>query len=217
MRRRLGVVAVTLLFPLAVACSDGDGDEADPTTTGPPTTSTTVAAATSTTAAGATSSTARVTTTTARVTAANAVVEPDSIGGIQIGTTRSEANAVLGEPTDTGSGTDLGGDPYQTSRWVLSGNRGLTLYYRQTGVTAPLLVHWQVTAPGPATARGVKVGDPASAVIAAYGALQPFCCDTQVASVTRGPGRMIVIVEPGGNVTQIVGGVESSWSRLIAD
>lgn len=210
-----------LLIALAatgVACSDDGGDEAG-LTTAPPTTSTsTTVATTSSTAPATTVTTTPATTpTTARVTAANAVVEPDSIGGLEPGTNKSAAYARFGDPTSTGDGTDLGGDRYEFLRWEFSGNRGLTLYYRQTGVTSPLLAHWQVTANGPATARGVKVGDPASAVVAAYGALQPFCCDTQVASVSRGPGRMIVIVQPGGNVTQIVGGVESSWSRLIAD
>ena len=223
MRRRNASVFVLVALLLTAACSDGDDDEAGPTTT-PSTTSTTTVASTSvastsvasTTAAPATTAPA-TTTTTARVTAATAVVEPDTIAGIPLGTNRSEANAVLGLPSETGSGTDLAGDRYDFSRWNLAGNRGLTLYYRQTGVTAPLLSHWQVTAPGPATARGIKVGDPSSAVVTAYGPLQPFCCDVQVASVTRGPGRMIVIVEPGAAVTQIVGGSEASWSRLIAD
>lgn len=208
-----------LLIALAatgVACSGG-GDEAGLTTAPPTTTTSTTLATTTSTAPATTVTTARATTTTTRGTAANAVVEPDSIGGLEPGSNKSAAYARFGDPTATGDGTDLGGEKYDFLRWEFSGNRGLTLYYRQTGVTSPLLVHWQVTAAGPATARGVKVGDPASAVVAAYGPLQPFCCDTQVASVTRGPGRMIVIVQPGGNVTQIVGGAEGSWSRLIAD
>jgi hypothetical protein len=55
-------------------------------------------------------------------------------------------------------------------------------------------------------------------VTAAYGALQAFCCDTKVASVNQGPGRMIVIVgNASGKVDQIVGGDPALWSRKIAD
>ena len=215
-RQRLVTVCVVLVVLATGACSDDDGEEAGLATT-PPTSTTTTVAATTSTAPATTVTTARATTTTARVTAANAVIEPDSIGGLEPGSNKTAASTRFGDPTSTGDGTDLAGDRYEFLRWDFSGNRGLTLYYRQRGVTSPLLEHWQVTAAGPATARGVKVGDPASAVVAAYGALQPFCCDAQVASVTRGPGRMIVIVQPGGNVTQIIGGIESSWSRLIAD
>lgn len=214
MRRLAPVLAVILLA--AGACSDDGGDQAG-LTTAPTTTTTTVAVTTSAAAATTVTTPRATTTTTVGVTAANSTIEPDSIGGLEPGSNKTAAFTRFGDPTSTGDGTDLAGDRYDFLRWDFSGNRGLTLYYRQAGVTSPLLAHWQVTAPGPATARGVKVGDPASAVVAAYGALQPFCCDTQVASVTRGPGRMIVIVQPGANVTQIVGGVESSWSRLIAD
>lgn len=215
--RRLGVVAMVLVLT-AAACSDGGGEEAAPTTAPTSAPSTTAAPSTSSTLAPVTTAPAPATSTTAAPTAAaTAVVEPDTIAGIEMGSNRSTAYAVLGQPSATGQETDLGGERYDFARWDLAGNRGLTLVFRSPGVTGPQLTHWHVTAPGPATALGIEVGDPAGSVVAAYGALTAFCCGTEVASVSRGGGRLIVVVEPGGNVRSIYGGAESSWSRVIAD
>jgi hypothetical protein len=55
-------------------------------------------------------------------------------------------------------------------------------------------------------------------VTTAYGALQAFCCDTKIANVTQGAGRMIVIVgNANQKVDRIVGGDPAVWSRTIAD
>ena len=215
MRRRW--ICAFLIALAASACSDGGDEEAGPTTTAAASATTSTAAAPPSTAAATTVTAARPTTTTARTTAAAAVIEPDTVAGLELGTNRSTAYAVLGQPSATGQETDLGGERYDYARWDLAGNRGLTLVFRSPGVTGPQLSHWHVTAPGPATALGIKVGDAAGAVVAAYGPLTPFCCGTEIASVSRGGGRMIVVVEPGANVRSIYGGAESSWSRVIAD
>ena len=213
-------MGLTFLALASVACgSDGD-DTATPSTTAPPTTtapSTTVAPAT--TVAPSTSTTrAPATSTTRRPTAATAVIEPDTVAGIPLGATKSQAIAVLGQPTRTSQETDLSGKKYDALSWDLSGNRGLSLAFGTDSATSPLLTDWRANAPGPATKAGVQVGDAAAKVTTAYGALQAFCCDTKVASVNQGAGRMIVIVgNASQKVDQIVGGDPAFWSRKIAD
>ncbi len=200
---------------MVTACGSGD-DEAAPTTTStaaPVTSTTTTAPApTSTTRAGA------ATTTTARPSAARAVIEPASVAGIPLGANKSQAIAVLGQPTTTGQETDLSGKKYDYLRWQISGNRGLTLNFRTESVTSPLLTDWTANAPGPVTTGGVQVGDGAAKVTAAHGALVTFCCESKVASVTQGAGRMIVVVaDDTQKVVQIIGGDPAFWSRSIAD
>lgn len=222
MRMRLvWAVLVVLGIAGAVGCgSDNDADKAAPSTTEAVATtvttsgvSTTAEPATATTAAGASS-----TTKVAGASFRTAVVEPDSVGGVDLGATKSEAIAVLGEPTATGIQEDLSGKTYDFLRWNIDGNRGLVLNFRTEAVTSPRLTDWLVTATGPATVKGIKVGDAMAKVTGAYGALQPFCCESQVASVTKGAGRMVVVVDSGaGTVTQIIGGDEAYWSRSIAD
>ncbi len=226
LRRVLTALVVVSLVVIA-GCGD-DGDEASSTAPASSTstslavTTTDAGAATTTpapatTALGPTTTVAAPTTTAPAPRAATAIIEPDTIAGIPIGSNKSEAIAVLGEPTTSGQETDLSGATYDYLRWQFAGNRGLFLNFRTQGATSPLLTDWIATAPGPATARGIKVGDPESAVVAAYGPLSPFCCGAVIADVSRGPGRMIVVVEPGGNVRQIIGGDPGFWSRSIAD
>ena len=214
--RRVVLAAVVLM---AAACgSDGD-DDASRATTGvsvtsvaPSTTSTTTAPAPTTTRPATGSS------TTTRPTVATAVIEPHQVAGIALGSTKSQAIAVLGTPTATGQDTDLSGKKYDFLRWQLSGNRGLTLNFRTDSVTSPLLTDWTANGPGPATTAGVQVGDPASKVTSGHGPLQAFCCDSRVASVSQGGGRMIVVVANGSQtVVQITGGDPAYWSRSIAD
>jgi hypothetical protein len=209
-----GLIFVSLA---AVACgSDGD-DTAAPTstTTTPPTTvapATTVAPSTTSTRAPA------ATSTTRRPTAATAVIEADTVAGIGLGATKTQAIAVLGPPSRTSQETDLSGKKYDALYWDLAGNRGLSLAFGTDSATSPLLTDWKATGPGPATKAGVQVGDAAAKVTAAYGALTTFCCDTKVASVNQGAGRMIVIVgNASQKVDQIVGGDPAFWSRKIAD
>lgn len=211
------MVGVALVALGAVSCRSG-GDEAAPATTttaAPATTATpatTVAPATTTTRAPA------ATTTTRRPTAATAVIQPDSVAGIALGSTKAQAIAVLGPPTRTSQETDLSGQRYDALSWDLAGNRGLSLAFGTDSVTSPLLTDWKATAPGPTTGAGVQVGDAVAKVTSAYGALTAFCCDTKVASVNRGSGRMIVIVgNASQKVDQIVGGDPAFWSRKIAD
>ena len=209
---------LVLVALMATACGSGD-DTAAPTTTttaAPITTttvtSTTAPAPTSTTRAGA------ATTTTARAGAAKAVIDAATVAGIPLGAGKSEAIAVLGPPTMTGQGTDVSGKKYDFLRWQISGNRGLTLNFRTESVTSPLLTDWIASAPGPVTTRGVQVGDGADKVTAAHGALVTFCCESKVASVMQGPGRMIVVVpDETRKVSQIIGGDPEYWSRSIAD
>lgn len=217
------VLAVALL---AGACTSDDSTE-----TASEATTTTVAATTSTSAAsqvgapvttGVPTTLAASTTTTAAATprsaAATAVIEPDAIAGIPLGSNKSQAYAVLGPPTTTGQETDLSGKRYDYLRWEFDGNRGLFLNYRTEGVTSPLLTDWTVTAAGPTTTRGVQVTDPASKVAATYGPLQPFCCEARIAEESRGGGRMIIVVATGTQtVRQIIGGDPGYWSRSIAD
>jgi hypothetical protein len=212
--RRIAALAVLALT--AVACgSDDDNAAPATTTTEAPTTTvapSTTAAPTPTTRAPA------ATSTTRRPAAATALVEPDKIAGVPLGATKTQAIAVLGPPTRTSQESDLSGKKYDALYWAFSGNRGLSLGFGTDSVTSPLLTDWTVTAPGPATKAGVQVGDPVAKVTSAYGALQAFCCDTKIANVTQGPGRMIVIVgNASQKVDQIIGGDPAFWSRKIAD
>jgi len=146
------------------------------------------------------------------------VIGATTVAGIPLGANKSQAIAVLGEPTATGQETVLSGRKYDFLTWRLSGNRGLTLNFRTESVTSPLLTDWHANAPGPVTEGGVQVGDGVAKVTAAHGALQPFCCDTKVASVTEGRGRMIVTVaNDSQKVVGITGGDPGFWSRSIAD
>ena len=206
------VAALAFVALTAVACGSGDDDAAPAATTTTVAPSTTAAPTTTTTRAPA------ATTTTRKPTAATAVIEPDSVAGIPLGATKSQAIAVLGQPTRTSQETDLSGKRYDALNWDLSGNRGLSLAFGTDSVTSPLLTDWKATGPGPATKAGVQVGDAAAKVTSAYGALEAFCCDTKIANLTQGPGRMIVIVgNASQKVDQIVGGDPAFWSRKIAD
>lgn len=217
MARRL---ALLILTAVALAgCGSGDETAAPPTTvttvtTAPPTTVTTLAPAATTTS----STRPAATTTTARRTAATAVIEPHQVAGIPLGANKSQAIAVLGTPTRTGQEVDLSGKKYDYLAWDLSGNRGLLLAFGSESVTSPLLTDWKATGAGPRTTGGVQVGDTAAKAAAAHGPLQPFCCDTKVANVNQGGGRMIAIVgNASQKVDQIVGGDPAYWSRKIAD
>jgi len=214
MRARL--LTLNLGAALATACGSGDDEAALPTTS----TAAAVVTTTSTTAPAPTTTTrpAAGTTTTARPSAARAVIEPAAVAGIPLGANKSQAIAVLGEPTARGQETDLSGSRYDYLRWDLSGNRGLTLNFRTGSVTSPLLTDWSSSAPGPVTKGGVQVGDAAAKVTAAHGALVVFCCETKVAALDEGVGRMIVVVDNATQkVTRIAGGDPGFWSRSIAD
>jgi hypothetical protein len=207
------VAALAFVALTAAGCGSGGDDTAAPATTTTVAPSTTAAPTTTTTRAPA-----ATTTTTRKPTAATAVIEPDSVAGIPLGATKSQAIAVLGQPTRTSQETDLGGRRYDALYWVFSGNRGLSLAFGTDSATSPLLTDWTASAPGPVTKAGVQVGDAVAKVTSAYGALQAFCCDTKIANVTQGPGRMIVIVgNASQKVDQIVGGDPAFWSRKIAD
>lgn len=210
------LVGLTLVSFLVVGCGSGN-DNAAPTTTTSAAPATTVAP-TTTVPVTSTSRPASTSTTAARQTAAKAVIEPHQVAGIPLGATKSEAIAVLGPPTVTGQEADLSGKKYDYLRWQFSGNRGLFLNFRTDSVTSPLLTDWIASAPGPTTKAGTQVGDTAAKVVVAYGPLTGFCCESQVASVTQGPGRMIVIVpNESKTVSRIVGGDPGYWSRSIAD
>ena len=222
-RRFLAVATALIGFALVAlaACNDGK-DTATPTTaTSPVTTappaSTTTTAIVVTTVGSPPTTTAGATTTVPSPTAATAVIEPDTVAGIPLGSNKSQAIAVLGTPTVTGQLQDLSGATYDFLRWDIGGNRSLTLNYRTPSATSPLLTDWQVTGRGPATRLGIRVGDTTNQVTAAYGPLQDFCCDTKVANVERGGGRLIVIVDNASQVVrQLVGGDPAFWSRSIA-
>lgn len=156
----------------------------------------------------------RVLTSVTPVAAGQAIIEPDSVAGIGLGTTKSEAHAVLGPPTSSGKHTDVHGEEFDFLHWQLDGNRGLTLNYRFPTGVSPKLTDWQASAHGPSTKKGVQVGDAANEVIAAYGPLEPFV-GVQVAAVDQGGGRMIVVVD-NGMVTLIIGGDHESWMRSVA-
>lgn len=203
-------VVVSVALALAPACGPNDDD---PVISGQGTTTTASIAPATTVATTVTSTT----TTVLAARASSAVIEPDAVAGLPLGATKSEVLAVLGPPTKTGQETDLSGATYDYLRWELDGNRGLTLNFRTPSVTSPRLTDWIATAKGPMTTLGVQVGDAATKVVAAHGALQPFCCDATVASVTQGGGRLIIVVPDGGAVAQLIGGDESFWSRSIAD
>lgn len=214
MRVLLAVVAVVM----TAACG-GDGED-DRVAAGQATSTAAPATTTSSAVPATTSTSVRATTTTARASAtkaSTAVIEPDTVAGLVLGSNKTEAIAVLGTPTRTGQDTDVSGARYDYLRWELDGNRGLTLNFRTPAATSPRLTDWVATAKGPRTKSGVQVGDPASKVVAAHGALQPFCCDSQIASLKQGTGRMIIVVPNGAAVVQIIGGDEAFWSRSIAD
>ena len=214
--RRL-VAALVLVAAVMVGCGLGDDTAATSTTvaTAP---ATTVATPTTAAATSSTRPPAAATTTTARLTAATAVIEPHQVAGLPLGANKTQAIAVLGQPTRTGQETDLSGKKYDFLAWDLSGNRGLLLAFGTESVTSPLLTDWKATGPGPRTVGGVQVGDTAAKAAAAHGPLTAFCCDTRVASLTQSGGRMIVIVgNASQKVDQIVGGDPAYWSRKIAD
>ena len=203
---------------MVVAGCGSDGDGAAPATTTTEAPATTVVPSTTVASSTTTSRAPAVTSTTRRPTPATAVIEPDSVAGIPLGATKSQAIAVLGQPTRTTQETDLSGKRYDALSWDFSGNRGLSLAFGTESVTSPLLTDWKATAPGPVTRAGVQVGDGVAKVTSAYGALQAFCCDTKIANVNQGAGRMIVIVgNASQKVDQIVGGDPAYWSRKIAD
>ncbi|MFN2503463.1 MAG: peptidoglycan-binding protein [Acidimicrobiales bacterium] len=151
------------------------------------------------------------------VAPAQVIIEPDSVGGIGLGALGSEVVAVLGQPTAHGNHTDVHGAQYDFRHWQLSGERGLTLNFRTPSATSPRLTDWSANAPGPATALGVQVGDPAATVVAAYGPLGPFIGGSSVGSVQGGENRMIVVVDDGTQVVSvIIGGDPTFWMRSIA-
>ena len=212
------VAALAFVALTAVACGSGDDDGAAPAaaTTAVPTT--TQAPTTTVTSSTTTSRAPAATSTTRRPTAATALIEPDMVAGVPLGATKSQAIAVLGPPTRTSQETDLSGKKYDALYWDSSGNRGLSLAFGTESVTSPLLTDWKATAPGPVTKAGVQVGDAVAKVTSVYGALQDFCCDTKIADVNQGAGRMIVIVgNASQKVDQILGGDPAFWSRKIAD
>ena len=146
------------------------------------------------------------------------------VAGLSLGATEAEAAAILGPPSAREQHTDVSGATYEALLWHLPPRRGpagsLVLNFRDRGPGsgAPRLTDWSTLAPGPRTATGVQVGDAAAKVVAAHGPLEVFCCDTHVASVTRGRGHMVVIVDDGtSKVTRIIGGDDTFWSRSIAD
>ncbi len=153
-------------------------------------------------------------TSTVPVTPAQAVVEPDSVAGVGLASTKAEAQEVLGPPTSSGKHTDVNGEEYDFVDWRFDGDRGLTLNYRFPEEFSPKLTDWFIDARGPATTKGVRVGDSADQVMAAYGPLEPFV-GAQIAAVERGGGRMIVLVEDG-TVRSIIGGDPDFWMRSIA-
>ncbi len=79
---------------------------------------------------------------------------------------------------------------------------------------SPKLTDWLVSARGPVTKQGVRVGDTEAQVVAAYGPLQPFV-GQQIAAVEQGGGRLIVVVD-SGTVTLLIGGDPEFWMRSIA-
>lgn len=155
-----------------------------------------------------------VLTSVVPVPPAEAAIEPDSVAGVGLGANKSEAQAVLGPAGSQGRHRDVHGEEFDFLHWALDGERGLTLNYRFPTGLSPKLTDWQVSARGPVTGAGVRVGDSEDQVIAAYGPLEPFV-GVQVASVERGGGRMIVVVD-GGRVTLIVGGDPEWWMRSVA-
>ena len=220
------LVILPVALVVTTGCGSGGGEDAAATSIPSPpateaVTSTTAPLATSTSRATGATSTTRTsgsTSTTAARTAATAIIEPAMVAGVALGANKSQAIAVLGTPTTSGRETDLSGKQYDFLRWQLDGNRGLTLNFRTESVTSPLLTDWTANASGPVTKGGVQVGDGAAKVIAAHGPLQGFCCESQVASVSQGGGRMIVVVDGATQrVTQITGGDPAFWSRSIAD
>ena len=212
------VAGLALVALVAVACGSGDDDAAAPAPTTSAVPATTAAPTTTVAPSTTTSRSPAATSTTRRPAAATAVIEPDKVAGIPLGATKSQAIAVLGQPTRTSQEADLSGKRYDALYWDLNGNRGLSLAFGTDSATSPLLTDWKATAPGPVTKAGVQVGDAVSKVLSAYGSLQAFCCDARIANLTQGAGRMIVIVgNASQKVDQIVGGDPAFWSRKIAD
>ena len=144
----------------------------------------------------------------------DALIEPDSVAGLGLGTNKSEAHAVLGPPSSSGQQNDINGDQYDFLHWQLSGNQGLTLNYRFPTGVSPKLTDWSTRAEGPFTAKGIHVHDTAAQVTAAYGPLEPFV-GAEIAKVEQGGGRLIVIVD-GGVVTSLIGGDPFFWMKSIA-
>ena len=155
-----------------------------------------------------------VLTSVVAVPPAQAVLEPDSVAGVGLGTNKSEALAVLGPAGSQGKRTDVNGEEFDFLHWPLDGGRGVTLNYRFPTGLSPKLTDWQATARGPATSKGVQVGDSADQVTAAYGPLEPFV-GAHAAFVDQGGGRLMVVVD-GGTVTLIVGGDPEFWMRSVA-
>jgi len=143
-----------------------------------------------------------------------AIVEPESVAGVGMGSNKSWAQAVLGVATSNGKHTDVLGEEFDFLHWQLDGVRGLSLNYRFPTGLSPKLTDWLVSARGPVTRKGVRVGDTEAQVIAAYGPLQPFV-GQQIAAVEQGGGRMIVVVD-NGTVTLLIGGDPEFWMRSIA-
>lgn len=209
---RLRVTLAAVVLAVAAGCGPNEDDPVIAGQDGVTTTTTAVAPVTTNT------SVAPITTTAAAASkAATAVVEPHTVAGLPLGATKTEVIAVLGPPTKTGQETDLSGAKYDYLRWELDGNRGLALNFRTLSATSPRLTDWIATAKGPRTKTGIQVGDPATKVVAAHGALQDFCCDAKIASVKQGAGRLIIVVPNGGAVGQLIGGDEAFWSKSIAD
>ncbi len=149
---------------------------------------------------------------------ATAVIEPDSVGGIPLGATAAEVEFALGTPTTRGRVTDLHGREVDFRTWQIQGDRGLVLSFPSTGASTPRVHHWSTHTPGPSTAKGVQVGDPASKVTAAYGPLEPFVvAGSHAATVERGGGTMVVVVDDASQqVDVIIGGDRESWMGGIA-
>lgn len=212
-------VAVVAAFAIGRATSVVGGPKPTATSAvGPATAGPISTTPTTTTTSPPASTMVLTTTTTVKLSAATAVVGPDTVAGLALGATKAQVLAVLGKPAVTEQATDVGGAKYESLSWRFSGNGGLTLSFRPYSRFAPGLSDWIATAAGPRTAAGVQVGDPAAEVVSAYGALQPFCCSVKVGSVEKGGGRMIVAVDDAtGKVVDITGGEEAAWSRSIAD
>jgi hypothetical protein len=155
-----------------------------------------------------------VLTSLVAVAPAQALIEPDSIANLGMGTTKSEAHAVFGAPTSDGKQFDVHGNQYDFLHWQLDGNRGLPLNYRFPEGVSPKLTDWHANARGPVTKKGVRIDDSAGQVTAAYGPLEPFV-GAQIVRVNQGGGQMIVIVD-GGSVRSIIGGDQEFWMRSIA-
>jgi hypothetical protein len=175
-------MVVAILLTVAVGCSSEDSGSPSTSATGFPAPE----------------------VTAPRTVASRSVLEPDSVAGIPLGATKDQAQAVLGPATTITSEKDSGGR-YDTLRWQLSGGRGLSLSFRSGSRFSPGLTDWRADVAGPATAAGVQVGTAAGDVMAAYGALSPFCCRSKVASIERAGGRLVVVVPDGTQRVEFIG------------